>query len=57
MKELTVQETKDVNGGAVFLLPLLFAETTITAGGVASALGIGAGLGAIAGGLIAVFSD
>ena len=56
MKELTIKDTTEVNGGMAFLLiPILFAETTVTAGGVATAMGIGVGAGAIIGGIMAIF--
>jgi hypothetical protein len=58
MMELNNQQIEDTSGGFVFLAPIamaMFTPTTITAGGVATALGIGAGVGAIAGGMMAVF--
>ena len=57
MKELTFDEAKTVNGGAIFLAPLLYTQVSITAGGLATALGIGTGVGGIVGGLIAIYSD
>ncbi len=57
MKELNENQIEEVSGGLVFLAPLLFAPTTVSFGGVATAMGIGGGIGAIAGGLIAIYSD
>lgn len=59
IQELTIDELEDVNGG---FLPLawaagaMYSSSSITAGGLATALGIGAGVGAIIGGVAAVFS-
>lgn len=60
IQELSINELEQVNGGAVPLVALavgaLYSSSSITAGGMATALGIGAGVGAIVGGLAAVFS-
>ncbi|MFC4700914.1 hypothetical protein ACFO4O_12145 [Glaciecola siphonariae] len=59
MTELSVHETEMTSGGFLFLAPVamaMFAPTTITAGGAATALGVGAGIGAIAGGFMAIYS-
>jgi hypothetical protein len=59
-QELTINEIEQVNGGAVPLVAwavgALYSSSSITAGGLASALGVGAGIGAIVGGAAAVFS-
>ena len=57
MRELTFNETKEVNGGMVFLAAFLFTDVAITAGGVATAAAIGGFVGLIGGGIAATFRD
>lgn len=47
MNELKEYELNEVNGGVAWFAAILFTETSITASGVASAIGIGGGVGAL----------
>jgi hypothetical protein len=58
MYELNLNEIENVDGGLAFLLmPILFKSVSLSAGGMATALGVGTGLGVIIGGSMAVLSD
>ncbi|GAA69771.1 hypothetical protein I6F50_15100 [Pseudoalteromonas sp. NZS127_1] len=58
MRELTSNEIQEINGGPLpFIIAGLYASSSITAGGLATAIGIGAGFGAIVGGIAAVYHN
>jgi hypothetical protein len=58
MKTISHAELEQVNGGLIFLAaPLVYAFSGTTISGVATALGIGTGVGVIVGGLAAVYTD
>lgn len=58
MRKLNSQEITNVNGGFLPLLAVaLYAPTSFTIGGITSAMAVGAGAGAIVGGITAILSD
>ncbi|MCK8130419.1 hypothetical protein MTF66_35825 [Pseudoalteromonas sp. 2CM39R] len=58
MRELTNNEIQEVNGGPLpAIIAGLYASSSITTGGLATALGIGAGFGAIVGGIAAIYHN
>lgn len=56
--ELSFEEIQEVNGGnplVAYAIGALYSSSSITAGGLATAFGLGAGFGAVVGGIYAYY--